>query len=80
MRTSATCIAGFVINKFRGDVTLLWPGVRMIEQRLGKPCMGVIPYLGHLSLDEEDSVGFDRRDRSTVDGASRRLRENCGSA
>jgi len=54
-------IAGFVINKFRGDVSLLWPGVRMIEQRLGTSCAGVIPYLGHLSLDEEDSVGFDRR-------------------
>jgi adenosylcobyric acid synthase len=54
-------IAGFVINKFRGDISLLWPGVRMIEQRLGKPCIGVIPYLGHLSLDEEDSVGFDKR-------------------
>jgi adenosylcobyric acid synthase len=54
-------IAGFVINKFRGDISLLWPGVRMIEQRLGKPCIGVIPYLGDLSLDEEDSVGFDQR-------------------
>ncbi len=57
-------IAGFVINKFRGDVTLLWPGIRMIEQRLGKSCMGVIPFLGNLSLDEEDSVGFDRRDQA----------------
>jgi adenosylcobyric acid synthase len=54
-------IAGFVINKFRGDVSLLWPGIRMIEQRLGKPCVGVIPHLPDLSLDEEDSVGFDRR-------------------
>ena len=36
----------------------------MIEQRLGKSCMGVIPYLGNLSLDEEDSVGFDRRDQA----------------
>jgi adenosylcobyric acid synthase len=54
-------IAGFVINKFRGDATLLWPGVRMIEQRLGKSCMGVIPFLGNLSLDEEDSVGLERR-------------------
>jgi adenosylcobyric acid synthase len=57
-------IAGFVINKFRGDVSLLWPGIRMIEQRLGKQCMGVIPYLGHLSLDEEDSVGFGQRDEA----------------
>jgi adenosylcobyric acid synthase len=70
-------IAGFVINKFRGDVSLLWPGVRMIEQRLGKPCLGVIPYLGHLSLDEEDSVGFDQRpEESWAEDAepSRRLR------
>jgi adenosylcobyric acid synthase len=57
-------IAGFIINKFRGDISLLWPGVRMIEQRLGKPCFGVVPYLGHLSLDEEDSVGFDQRPES----------------
>jgi adenosylcobyric acid synthase len=70
-------IAGFVINKFRGDISLLWPGVRMIEQRLGKPCMGVIPYLGHLSLDEEDSVGFDQRSETPwTENAepSRRLR------
>jgi len=57
-------IAGFVINKFRGDVSLLWPGIRMIEERIGKSCMGVIPYLGQLSLDEEDSVGFDQRDQA----------------
>ena len=55
-------IVGFVINKFRGDLSLLWPGVHMMEQRLGKPCIGVVPYLGHLSLDEEDSVGFGQRD------------------
>jgi adenosylcobyric acid synthase len=70
-------IAGFVINKFRGDISLLWPGVRMIERRLGKPCLGVIPYLGHLSLDEEDSVGFGQRPEApwTEDDApSRRLR------
>jgi adenosylcobyric acid synthase len=46
-------IAGFLINKFRGDVRLLEPGVRMIEERLGKPCLGVVPYLPQLSLDEE---------------------------
>src|ERR1700723_874919 len=51
-------IRGFVINKFRGDLELLEPGVRMMEQRIGKPCMGVVPYLGHLSLEEEDSVGL----------------------
>ena len=51
-------IAGFIINKFRGDVRLLEPGVSMIEERLRKPCMGVVPYLPHLALDEEDSLGL----------------------
>jgi adenosylcobyric acid synthase len=51
-------IGGFVINKFRGDLSLLEPGVRMIEQRLNKPCLGVVPYLHDLALEEEDSVGL----------------------
>src|ERR1700723_2701527 len=51
-------IYGFCINKFRGDLTLLEPGVRMMEERLEKPCLGVVPYLSHLALEEEDSVGL----------------------
>jgi adenosylcobyric acid synthase len=51
-------IRGFCINKFRGDLSLLEPGVRMMEERLSKPCLGVIPYLPDLALDEEDSVGL----------------------
>ncbi len=51
-------IRGFCINKFRGDLSLLEPGVRMIEERLGKPCLGVVPYLKDLALEEEDSVGL----------------------
>jgi len=51
-------IRGFLINKFRGDVQLLLPGVRMMEERLGKPCLGVVPHLHDLRLDEEDSLGL----------------------
>lgn len=51
-------IAGFLINKFRGDVDLLTPGIRTMEARLGKPCVGVLPYLPALVLDEEDSLGL----------------------
>jgi adenosylcobyric acid synthase len=51
-------IHGFCINKFRGDLNLLEPGLRMMEERLGKPCLGVVPYLPGLALDEEDSVGL----------------------
>ncbi|MGB8029132.1 MAG: cobyric acid synthase [Terracidiphilus sp.] len=56
-------IRGFVINKFRGDRSLLDPGVCMMEERLGKRCMGVVPYIKNLSLDEEDSVGFGQRNQ-----------------
>jgi adenosylcobyric acid synthase len=51
-------IQGFLINKFRGDVSLLEPGLRMIEARLAKPCLGVVPFLPQLALDEEDSLGL----------------------
>ncbi len=54
-------IRGFVINKFRGDLSLLRPGVEMIEQRLGIPCAGVIPYLRGHGLEEEDSVAIEDR-------------------
>ena len=54
-------VRGFIINKFRGDQSLLMPGVRMMEERLRKPCLGVVPYIRHLELDEEDSVGLGNR-------------------
>ncbi|MEW5975431.1 MAG: cobyric acid synthase [Acidobacteriota bacterium] len=59
-------IAGFVINKFRGDVSLLEPGVRTIEQRISKPCLGVVPFLHNLALDEEDGVAAEDRRRATA--------------
>jgi adenosylcobyric acid synthase len=55
-------IRGFVINKFRGDVSLLALGIRTMEDRIGKPCLGVVPYIQHLSLEEEDSLGLPASD------------------
>lgn len=54
-------IVGFVINKFRGDESLLRPGVTAMEHRLGLPCIGIVPYLPALSLDEEDGVALEHR-------------------
>jgi adenosylcobyric acid synthase len=51
-------IRGFAINKFRGDSTLLEPGIRMIEERVKKRCIGVVPYVRSLMLEEEDSLGL----------------------
>ena len=52
-------IDGFVINKFRGDIRLLMPGLRQFEEHVGKPCLGVISYIPDLCLDEEDSVALE---------------------
>jgi adenosylcobyric acid synthase len=54
-------IRGFVINKFRGDESLLRPGVTAMERRLGLPCVGIVPYLPGLGLDEEDGVALEDR-------------------
>ena len=49
-------IVGFVINRFRGDISLLEPGLRWLEQQTGKPVLAVLPYLHGLFLDAEDAV------------------------
>lgn len=48
-------IKGLVVNKFRGDVSILEPGLRMIEERTGIPVVGVIP-MKAIDLDDEDSL------------------------
>ncbi|MBQ9606812.1 MAG: cobyric acid synthase [Lachnospiraceae bacterium] len=55
-------IRGFIINKFRGDPSLLDSGVRTIEEKTGIPVLGVIPYIPGLKLEDEDSLTerFDR--------------------
>ena len=49
-------VKGFVINRFRGDIGLLQPGLDWLEQRTGKPVLGVLPYLHGLMLDAEDAI------------------------
>jgi len=51
-------IIGFVINRFRGDMALLQPGLDWLEQRTGKPVLAVLPYLHDFYLDAEDSVAI----------------------
>lgn len=50
-------IKGFVINKFRGNVKLLESGIKMLEDKINIPCLGVIPYF-NLHIDDEDSVSL----------------------
>lgn len=48
-------IKGTIINKFRGDVKILEPGLRMIEEKTGVPVVGVVP-MAHIDIDDEDSL------------------------
>lgn len=56
-------IKGFVINRFRGDIALLEPGLRWLEDRTGKPVLGVLPYLNGLHLDAEDAISRQTRNK-----------------
>ena len=52
-------VAGFVVNKFRGDPALLAPGLDMLAGLTGRPTLGVLPWTEGLHLDVEDSLGVD---------------------
>ena len=52
-------VVGFVINRFRGDIALLENGLEWLEQRTGKPVLGVLPDLHGLNLDAEDALPQD---------------------
>ena len=52
-------VKGLIINKFRGDVTLLEPAVKFLEEKTGKPVLGIIPHIEHMGIDDEDSVSLE---------------------
>ncbi|HEY0335143.1 MAG TPA: cobyric acid synthase [Stenotrophomonas sp.] len=58
-----TRVAGFVINRFRGDLALLQPGLDWLEQHTGKPVLGVLPWLHGMHLEAEDALPRDREDK-----------------
>lgn len=49
-------VKGFVINRFRGDIGLLQSGLDWLEQKTGKPVIGVLPYLHGFDLEAEDAI------------------------
>lgn len=54
-------VKAFAVNRFRGDPSLFASGVHFLEERTGKPCLGVFPYIEDVLLDEEDSVSLGRK-------------------
>lgn len=59
-------VKGLIINKFRGDKTILDPGVEMLEERSGIPVVGVAPYL-NIQVEDEDSLTERFETNRTVD-------------
>ena len=59
-------IAGFVVNKFRGDLRLLAPGLDVLKAMTGRPTLGVLPWRHDLWLDAEDSLDLDSRPRAAL--------------
>ena len=53
-------IKAYVINKFRGDLSILKPGLEMISDKTGKPVIGVLPYISNIGLPEEDGFFFEQ--------------------
>jgi adenosylcobyric acid synthase len=62
-------VQGFIINRFRGDIALLQPGLDWLEARTGKPVVGVLPYVMDLHLEAEDGI-----DRRQIDKAAQVLK------
>ena len=54
-------VAGYVINKFRGDPSILAPGLEDLRARSGRPVLGVLPFVEDLWLDAEDSLALEAR-------------------
>jgi adenosylcobyric acid synthase len=72
-------VVGFVINRFRGDVSLLQDGLDWLEEKTGKPVLAVMPYLMGLHLDSEDSVSLseileDKESDDETSGNQKRLK------
>eukprot|EP01133_Synstelium_polycarpum_P008273 gene8273-9721_t len=67
--TEQARVKGFVINRFRGDIALLQPGLDWLEARTGKPVVGVLPYVMDLHLEAEDGI-----DQRQIDKAAQVLK------
>jgi adenosylcobyric acid synthase len=57
-------VAGFLVNRFRGDVSLLTPGLDELTARTGIPVLGVVPYIADAGVAAEDSLDLDELERS----------------
>ncbi len=64
-------VIGVIINKFRGDLSILESGIDMLEERIKKPVLGVLPYFTNIDVDDEDSMSLDKRGKRQEAGGER---------
>lgn len=57
-REEQDLVKGLVVNKFRGDMALFQDGINLLEEKAGKPLLGIVPYLHDLDLPDEDTVSL----------------------
>jgi adenosylcobyric acid synthase len=62
-------VKGFVINKFRGDLSLLTPGIKTLERKTGVKVLGVVPFFRDIYIPDEDGVSLEEKN-SSVGGNS----------
>ncbi len=67
-------VKGIIINKFRGDVDILTPGIDFIEQRTGVPVLGILPWFKDIRLPDEDSVALGARSKKSGTTGSKIIR------
>jgi adenosylcobyric acid synthase len=60
-------VKGTIINKFRGDVNILKPGLDMIEEIINIPCLGVVPYFKLALEDEDGAIEFNKKVNNKID-------------
>lgn len=65
----AARVCGFILNKFRGDKELLQPALAFLEEKTGRPVLGVVPYLDEIGLPEEDSVSLEETSKRGSQGS-----------
>ena len=61
-------VKGILINKFRGDIRLFEPGIKMLEELCGIPVIGVVPYYRNIYIEEEDSVTLQGKNLQAAHG------------